>query len=476
MSRAAMGRSQSRRRFLRGLGGVALGLPFLEALAPRRARGQALAPRRFAVFFECNGINMSRFWPSTYGGLTSSSFASEQALYPLREHASKLLIPRGIHMVPRGFRWDNTAGCDHSMGMGQKLTAAPLQDTGDLYASAISVDQEMAKRINPGGRSPLNLRVGPHRTGVLGSISYTGPGQPAVAENNPFLAYQDFVGLTNVDQSVRSRITERRQSVLDLVAEDFTELKNAGLSKADKDKLDMHFTAVRDVEVGMGAAGLLGCNFPSDVTSDLMLLDPDTISRDAEFKRVGQLQMQVMAMAFACDYTRVATLQWGNGSGGPTYTWDGMSHQYNHHKLSHGTTRDDGGEGVVGYENMIHDIDRWHAEQFKYLLDLLDGYDEGGSSVLDNSAIVWANELSDGKDHDFRDLPFVIAGSCGGYLKTGEYLKVTAQDNTRNDTDAPHNKLLTTFLNAVGARQPDGSPYTNFGSYGEPGLFDELVR
>ncbi|MDD9945511.1 MAG: DUF1552 domain-containing protein [Myxococcales bacterium] len=468
-----------RRRFLRGLGGIALGLPFLESLVPKLARGQMLTqPKRFVLFFECNGVNMDRFWPSAYGTLTPGSFGANQALYPIRDYADRLLIPRGIHMVPKGFGWDGTAGCDHSMGMGQKLTATNLQDTEDLYASGISVDQEMAKSINPGGRSPLNLRVGPHRRGVLGSISYTGPGQPAIAENNPYLAYQDFMGVAN-DSATSQMMAEnlRRRSVLDLVADDFEQLKRAGISKADQDKLDMHFSAVREVEQAMGSAGLIGCNLPTDVTSQLMAIDPDNVAYDSEFKTIGRLQMQVMALAIACDYTRVATLQLGNGSGGPIYTWDGMNHQYNHHKLSHGNTRDDdSGDAVAGYLDMIYEIDRWHAGEFKYLLDLLDAYDEGGSSVLDNSAVVWANELSDGKDHDFRDLPFVIAGSCGGYFRTGEYIKVTNQDNTRNDADAPHNKLLTTFLNAVGARKPDDSPYTNFGDYGDSGIYTQLVR
>lgn len=466
-----------RRRFLRGAGGIAVGLPLLETFLPARARGQAATPpKRFVVFFECNGIDLGRFWPDNYGALTPASFGQNQALYPLRDYADRLLIPRGIHMVPRGFRRDGTAGCDHSMGMGQKLTAVRLQDTGDLYADGISVDQEMAKRINPGGRSPLTMRVGPQRSGVLGSISYTGPGQPAVAENNPWLAYRDFAGLGGSgDNGAAMQAMRRRQSVLDLVRGDFEALKAADLAKADQDKLDMHFSAIRDVENAMAGAGLT-CSLPITATDELMALNPNQVSNDDSFKAIGRLQMQVLALALACDQTRVATLQWGNGSGGPIYRWDGMDHQYNHHKLSHGNTRDDdSGSAVAGYLDMVHAIDVWHAEQFKYLLDLLDSYDEGGSTVLDNSAVVWANELSDGKAHDFRDLPFVIAGSCGGFLRNGQYIKVTGQDNPRNDNDAPHNKLLTTFLNAVGARQDDGSPYTNFGRFGQPGMFTELT-
>lgn len=471
----------NRRNFLRGVGGLSLGLPFLESIVLRGVRAQAPPPiKRFIVFFSCNGANLSQFWPSNYGALTPGSFAASQALSPLADYADKLLIPRGIHMSPRGFGWDPSGGDDHMKGMGCKLTAQPLAAGGDTYAMGISVDQEMAKSINPGGRPPMTLRVGTNNNGVLGHISYTGSEQPASSENNPFLAYQDFVGLSNVDEALRTRITSRRESILDLVSEDFSQLKASGLSQADQNKLDMHFTAVREVEQGMGGAGLYTCNFDVDKDAELRAIDPNTVNYDSEFKRIGRLHSDVVALATACDYTRVASLQFGSGAGGPVFTWDGMNHQYNHHKLSHGTTLDDGGELVNGYETMIYDIDRWFAGEYRYLLDRLASYDEGGASVLDNSAVVWMNELSDGKDHDFRDLPYVIAGSCGGYFRTGEYLKVTSQADPRNDVDAPHNKLLTTFLDAVGARQQDGSPYTHFGNNlpdgtAQSGVYQQLL-
>jgi hypothetical protein len=113
--------------------------------------------------------------------------------------------------------------------------------------------------------------------------------------------------------------------------------------------------------------------------------------------------------------------------------------------------------------------------QYRYLLDKLNAYQEaGGSTVLDNSAVVFANELSDGLEHNFMDMPFLIAGSAGGYLKQGQYIKVTRQQQTKQSTDAPHNKLLTTLINGVGVRNTDGSPIANFGAFGEAGEFTEL--
>ncbi|WP_437315758.1 DUF1552 domain-containing protein [Sorangium sp. So ce385] len=466
----------NRRTFLRGACGVMLGLPFLESLRARDAKaGPEAAPRRFIAFFMCNGVNMARFFPSTrYGALTDASFGADRAIAPLASYRDKLLIPRGIHMAPRGFGWDPSAGDDHAKGIGCKLTAQPLVQ-GSQYAAGISLDQFIANKLNPPGTPALTLMVGARVPNVRGHISYSGSEQPVSGENNPWLAYQDLIGVTNVEDEALERLTKRRQSVLDLVGAEYEGLLKKKLSKADRDKLEMHFQTVRDLEVGMGDAGLIPRELPPARAAEIEGVDPATVSFDAEFKKIGRMQMDILALAIATRATRSATLQWGSGAFGPIFKWDGMNHEYNHHKLSHGNTKDDDSGSVVdGYEEMLYDIDRWFIGEYAYLLDRLAGYDEGGTSVLDNSAVVFMNELSNGKVHDFRDLPYIIAGSCGGYFKTGQYIKVTRQQNTLQDEDAPHNKLLTTLANAVGCTEEGGGPIENFGAFGEPGEFDEL--
>ena len=101
-------------------------------------------------------------------------------------------------------------------------------------------------------------------------------------------------------------------------------------------------------------------------------------------------------------------------------------------------------------------------------------------SVLDNRALVWLNELSDGQSHHYRDLPFVIAGSAGGYLKQGQFMNLSKLADPlslglKGRTEvAPHNKLLTTLCNAMGAKAATGGPVTKFGTYGEAGEFEEI--
>ncbi len=459
-----------RRHFLRGACGVAVGLPFLESLAPRSARAaDGDTPRRFVYVHQCNGVEMNRFFPNgNYGALDAGMLAGT-SLAPLSDHVSKLCIPRGIHTAPRGFGWDEVPGDDHAKGMAHRLTGSPI---GSEFSSGISVDQEIANALNESGRPALNLQVGRAGSGVLSFISYFGPEQPAVNETNPWLAYQDLMGLGGLDDLQLQRLIARRESVLDLVNEDFDRLRNADLSSEDRTKLDMHLTAIRDLEIDMGGGGFVECVLPDEQQAELMGLDPGTVENDAMYPIVGRLMMDVMALALACGSTRTATLQWGGGAGGPIFNWAGMNHEYNHHKLSHGNTADDcSGSAVAGYEDMLFDIDTWQAGEFAYLLERLDAYTEGDGTVLDHSCVLWGNDLSNGLAHDFRDMPYVIAGSCCEYFRTGQYIKVTANDNVVNDDDVPHNMLLTTVLNAVGL----ASETFGDAAYGDPGEI-ELIK
>lgn len=471
----------NRRNFLRGACGVAVALPLLESLGWRRftstARAAAGAPKRLIVYFTCNGVNLETFYPATdYGPLSAASFPDSCALSPLRDHASRLLIPRGIYMAPKGFNFDDYAqqGDDHAKGMGHKLTAQPLLE-GTLFAAGPSFDQVAAQKINPGGKQALTTMVGYRANNQLGFVSYTGPNSPVTGENNPWLIYQDLMGLGNLDEEAKMRFATRRQSVLDMVEDDFAALQSK-LGAEDKLKVEMHLDSIRNLELEMAGSGVIECALDPARAAEIEALNPDTVATDAEFKKVGLMQLDILAMAIACGAVNVGSIQWGSGAGGPIFTWDGMAHQYNHHKLSHGNTKDDNsGEEVAGYLEMLTAIDRWYAEQYRYLLDRLAGYTEGDGTVLDNSVVVWANELGDGKGHTFFDLPWVIAGSGGGYLKQGQYIKMWNSDPNDFNT-SPHNRLLITLLNAVGVTADGGGPVTTFGHPNlPPGEYAELL-
>ena len=141
-----------------------------------------------------------------------------------------------------------------------------------------------------------------------------------------------------------------------------------------------------------------------------------------------------------------------------------------------GESTEDGCADVVGYEQMLADIDAWHQSKFARLLSRLDSYVEAdGKTVLDNSVILYTNELSDGKDHSFLNHPYILAGSAGGALKQGQH--VLLGDGSDWDVEkAPHNKLLNTLVNVMGIESewfgatPDQGAETLQG-----GVFEDLL-
>ena len=231
-------------------------------------------------------------------------------------------------------------------------------------------------------------------------------------------------------------------------------------------------------------------------STGLACLDPDIETRatpfqgnpafateEAQYPAVADLQTDIFALALACDMTRVATLHFDRGSGGPTFRWEGMNHEYNHHKLSHGKVRDDcfgesvanGCDNVAGFTDMLHDIDRWHQRKYARLLERLDSYVEAnGRTVLDNSVILYANEMSDGKLHSFMDLPFIIAGSGAGRFRQNLYFPLGPEGQT--DQSAPHNRLLNTIVNALGVESNwFGIPEGMGGATMQGGVYSELL-
>jgi hypothetical protein len=451
-----------RRNFLRGLGGISIGLPFLETFAPRKAAAQAATtPKRLAVFFNCNGVDMSRWFPTTaYGALTPASFMGT-GLEPIASYAPKILLPRGLHQVPRGFGRDPGGGDDHARGVGCKLTAAPLANTTEKYATGVSIDQVIAKAVNPMGKGALNLMVGYRNKDVLGCISYVAAGQQASPFQDPWKAFKDWVGSGGTGMTVVDKLAMRRKSVIDLCKRDVDLLNSSSaLSSQDKQKLDLFLTNIRTVENTATTAGLPACNLPMARKAEIEAINATTITRDSEYEKVGGMMMDVMALALACDYNRVVTLQWGSGAGGPIFGWlqPALNSMYNHHKLSHGSTTDGGTMNTLpeaDWRAALNNIDKWYATQLKSLLDKLSAYTEPGGSLLDNMTVLYMNDLGDGLGHNWMDLPLMLIGGMKGYFKQGQYIKMTAGTGTANDKDAPSNQLLTTLANGMGVQMSD---------------------
>jgi hypothetical protein len=142
--------------------------------------------------------------------------------------------------------------------------------------------------------------------------------------------------------------------------------------------------------------------------------------------------MDLLAMAFACDLTRVATLQWSRSGSAMRYPWLGINDS--HHLLSHAADTN------TAAQNKLVAIGRWYAEQLAGLIARLKALPEGGGTVFDNTVIVWFTELAKGNNHTRLGASFLLAGSGGGALRTGRHVSYGG---------APHNNLLVSLMNAM---------------------------
>jgi len=163
------------------------------------------------------------------------------------------------------------------------------------------------------------------------------------------------------------------------------------------------------------------------------------------FPAIGKLQMDLLVMALACDLTRVATIQWENSVGDVRFTWlPGQNITRGHHDMSHD------GDTVAQTIEWLTQINIWYAQQFNYLLEAMKKVPEGSGTMLDNTLILWCNELSKGSSHSHPDMPFLLAGHAGGALPGGQFLKFSGT--------VSHNNLLVSCLNLMDV------PATTFGN------------
>ncbi len=452
-----MSTTTSRRMFLRGLGGVALGLPVLESIRPTAHAAQT-APAHPIVFLrQANGVQQAdngepdRYWPRNRGAITTASLSgpdADRAVSELAAYADRLLLVSGT-------RFDfPSSGCGHSGGGNQLLTAAPVStDPGGNRSLALgeSADNYVARSFPNNGGEPLTLYTGPRGGYIDEVLSYRGPLDLRAAEDDPWNAYMRMVGGAEVD----ALLEVRRRSINDLVREQMQALMSRPeLSQRDKDRLDLHFQSIRDFEV-------LACRFTEDEEQAMAsMLGQGTLNDNRV--TVAQMHCDLIALAFACDFVRAATLQIGDGNDGTEYTIHGVRlpnfHMISHRIYDHGSE----GDPIAGAVDMHHDIDRLHLQIFRHLLDKLDQH-----GILDSSIAVMTNDLGAGVSHTYRNVPWVIAGAGDGILRQGQYVDAG---------DVAHNQLLSTLISATGLRKADGSLVDDFGDPSLPrGTISEML-
>lgn len=446
---------------------------------PRRASAQAAAQPPFVLLVvQANGVvqqgkaidgstDPERFWPSKPGSLTAAALEADKASRATGELASladRLSIVKGL-----GHSFAAT-GCMHASGDAQVLTAAKLTgDSNRVLALGESIDSLLARKLNEPGREPLVLHAGKYSAGgtgfdIPGYISYVGPSQPRPYVDSPYQAYLRVIEAVGTGEAQPNGPTEeqrlaalRSRSVNDVLRAELRGLlSRTDLSKSDRERLDQHLSSIRDLELAMSGTATTA-KLAAETISAMQGID--SAPRDMKnHEKAIDLHLQLMAFAVASGYTRVAVLKIGDREDDHQFTLGGSTFVY--HTASH--------RAVVNGMSLCSQVDFLHMRYFKSFVERLLAVDTPTGKLLDAGVAVWTNQVANGS-HSFVNVPWILAGAAGGYLKTGQYVELP---NGGYKT----NRMLNTLLNAGGLRQDDGSFVDGFGDASQArGLVNEII-
>ncbi|MDA1193635.1 MAG: DUF1552 domain-containing protein [Planctomycetota bacterium] len=434
----------SRRTVLRGVG-AALALPWLEGMsgamrALARAEDAPAHPRRLAFLFMPNGAHMADWTPALEG----RAFALPWILEPLAAHRDDLLVLSGLAQDQARAHGDGPG--DHARSAAVFLTGAhPVKTGGANLRVGVSVDQVAARVVGAetrfaslelgveGGRSNGECDSG-YSCAYSNNISWRGPSTPSSKDVDPRVVFERLFlnGKPGETDAARERRIRRRKSILDFVGEDARALRDR-LGVADRAKLDEYLAGVRELEARIEKTERLRV----DPTGAAASFPAPTMTRDAlrEDRREHiRILCELLVLAFQTDTTRVATFMLGNGGSNLAYPQADV--REGHHGLSHHGNDPDKIE-------KIRRINRFHIEQYAYLLSRLREVREGDGTLLDNSLIMIGSGIGDGNRHNHDDLPILLAGRGGGTVRPGRHVAYARS--------TPLNNLYLSMLDIAGA-------------------------
>jgi len=407
-------RRWSRRRLLQGLGAGAALLPFVPTMRSEAAEDDP--PRRLVLMFSSNGT-LHEAWKPTG---SEASFTLGEILEPLSPFQDRVNVLDGLRL-----QWGGQAG-QHFLGMAGLWTGSAMGADG--WADGQSVDQYVAtQRDDPTPFSSLELGVQTSgaNAGTKRHMCYAGPSQPLPSEDDPTAVFDRlFSGLDAEPDAAAVERRARRQSVIDLVRTDLHRLESL-YGAEDRIKLEAHLESIRGIEQRLDLEVSAQCEPPASVA--VASEDPSA------FPEVLRLQADLLVAALACDLTRVASLQCSYAQSFMVPTWLGLGER--HHAISHLD------HSSTAVQQQVITINRWYAEQMAYLIERLDAVPEASGTLLDQSLVVWGNEMAKGQGHTPWPCPFVTAGSAGGAVVTGRSFDFG---------DTPHARLLVTICRAMG--------------------------
>ncbi|HWA97042.1 MAG TPA: DUF1552 domain-containing protein [Pirellulales bacterium] len=381
--------------------------------------------QRLVVVFSPNGVVPKNFWPDEAG----KDFKFKQILEPLEPYRDRTLVLHGVCDKVRG------DGDNHMRGIGCLLTGVELfpgniqggSHTPAGWSSGMSLDQEIKNFLQ--AEETTRTRFGslefgvmvPERADTWTRMVYSGPNKPIAPIDDPYQMFGKLYGAPADTASLKS--------VLDELQDDLRKLSKV-VSKEDRRLLDEHASYVRSMERELVAAK------QSDLGHAVPDIEPGVKETNDNMPRLSKMQIDLLVNSLANDFARVATLQYTNSVGQAKMRW--LDAEEGHHDLSH---EPDSNEKA---QEKLTRINRWFCEQIAYLVERLAATREPGGpgTLLDNTTVVWTNELGQGNTHTLDNIPFVLVGN-GLDFRMGRSLKYPK---------LAHNRLLLSLAHGFGHR------------------------
>jgi hypothetical protein len=419
----------SRRVVLQGLG-AAVALPWLESgrmVAAESSPQEETPPKRFAFLFFGDGIHPPEWWAKGSGAnlQLGPAFASLEKV-------------KGKVNVVSGLCHPGSVVGGHARGAAGILTGVQPKGGREIRA-AVSMDQILAQRVGEATALPSLVLAcersvsGYHESGYSmlysSHVSWSSPVSPVPAELHPSLAF---------DSLFESQGSRTHLSVLDHVLEQLQDVTRK-VSNSDRAKIEEYATSVREVEQRL--AKLNASNREEQGAANKFQAERPADGLPTRLDEHARLMSDMIALAFQTDRTRIATMLLTNNLSGQVYPFLGL--RDDHHSFSH---------SWQGKEFAA--ITRFWVEQYAYLLNKLDGMQEGDGTVLDNCCIMLANEQWTA--HNAPKVPLVVAGSLGGKMQMGRSL----------DFETSKERKLSGLL--LGVMEQMGVALPRFGDATEP--------
>jgi len=402
--------------------GVGSAAAFIPVLGAEAAEGDA--PKRVCFFTTPNGIS-KEVVPTG----NQNNFTFKSVLQPLQDHKSHVTY---LHGIDQKTFFESGTSNDHPPTVNQLLTAARPIDPGDgkpassnnWLSSGTSIDQVLGNRIQANNDTKTKFKTitaGVDVNRFAWKQVFSAPRQAVFPENDASKLHDRiFDGVTPgggpVDPEITKRITKEK-SVIDSVKAELDAVLNK-VSSEDKYKIEAHLNGIREIETSLdhtATTSSAACSIPQ--------LRANGGSSEDQYRKKGENMMDIITHAFACDQTRVATLQWGNGGARHKFPSKGVNTE--HHEMTHKNFNDHYGDRAK--------VGEWYCERLLHFVEKLASIKEGNGTMLDNTLIVWTSEHSDEGQHGRRNLPYTLVGNLGGALNVGQFYNYSNNKQSHND-------------------------------------------